>query len=341
MVIPNKYHHFLYLIFATMVKTIDKIFNIQDNDEFERICLELFEFQMDYNPIYSAYSEIILKGKNPNKLTDIPFLPISFFKEEQIICQGQKIEKIFLSSGTTGHQSKHLISDLNIYKSSFHKAFQLFYGDVQDYCILSLLPNYRERDSSSLIYMVDDLIKSSKHSKSGFYLNDYKRLSETISELEENGQKTIVFGVSYALLDLANQFPQQLRNTIIMETGGTKGKRKEYLKEELHKLLKAAFELNNIHSEYGMTELLSQSYSKGNGIFKSPPWKKIFIRDVNDPLSFVEKEKTGGINVIDLANLYSCPFIATQDLGKLYEDGSFSVLGRFDNSDVRGCNLLI
>ena len=324
-----------------MDKIIDKIFNIQNNDEFERICLELFEFQMDYNPIYSAYSEIILKGKNPNKLTDIPFLPISFFKKEQIICQGQKIEEIFLSSGTTGHQSKHLISDLNIYKSSFHKSFQRFYGDVKNYCILSLLPNYRERDSSSLIYMVDDLIKSSQHTKSGFYLNDYKRLSETISELEENGQKTILFGVSYALLDLAKQFPQKLKNTIIIETGGTKGKRKEYLKEELHKLLKAAFELDNIHSEYGMTELLSQSYSKGEGIFYSPAWKKVLIRDVNDPLSIVGNNVSGGMNIIDLANIYSCPFIATQDLGKTKEDGSFSVVGRFDNSDVRGCNLLI
>lgn len=341
MVIPNKYHHFLCLIFATMVKTIDEIFNIQDNDEFERICLELFEFQMDHSPVYSSYSEIILKGVNPKCIEEIPFLPIEFFKTEQIICKGQKIEEIFLSSGTTGDQSKHLISDLSIYKSSFHKAFQLFYGDVQDYCILSLLPNYRERDASSLIYMVDDLIKSSKHTKSGFYLNDYKRLSETISELEKNGQKTILFGVSYALLDLANQFPQQLKNTIIMETGGTKGKRKEYLKEELHKLLKSAFEADNIHSEYGMTELLSQSYSKGDGIFYSPPWKKVLIRDVNDPLSIVGNNVSGGMNIIDLSNIYSCPFIATQDLGKAKEDGSFSVLGRFDNSDVRGCNLLI
>lgn len=321
--------------------SIEKIFNIKDNDEFERICLELFEFQMDHNPVYSSYSEILLKGGAPKSIEEIPFLPIEFFKTEQIICRSQKIEEIFLSSGTTGDQSKHLISDLSIYKSSFRKAFQLFYGDVEDYCILSLLPNYRERDASSLIYMVDDLIKSSKHKKSGFYLNDYKRLSETISELEENGQKTILFGVSYALLDLANQFPQQLRNTIIMETGGAKGKRKEYLKDELHKLLKSAFELDNIHSEYGMTELLSQSYSKGDGIFYSPPWKKVLIRDVNDPLSIVGNNVSGGMNIIDLSNIYSCPFIATQDLGKTKEDGSFSVLGRFDNSDVRGCNLLI
>ena len=320
---------------------MDKIFDIKSEEDFKNICFEIFNFQMDYNPIYSAYSEIILKGKDPNKLTDIPFLPISFFKEEQIICQGQKIEEIFLSSGTSGNQSKHLVSDLSIYKKSFRKAFELFYGDIKDYCILSLLPNYREREGSSLIYMVDNLIKNSQYTESGFYLNDYQKLSQTLSKLEKEKKKTILFGVSYALLDLAKQFPQKLNSTIIIETGGTKGKRKEYLKEELHKILKNSFNLRTIHSEYGMTELLSQSYSKGNGIFKSPPWKKIFIRDVNDPLSFVEKEKTGGINVIDLANLYSCPFIATQDLGKLYEDGSFSVLGRFDNSDVRGCNLLI
>ena len=319
----------------------NKMFDIKNYQEFEKQCVQLFEFQMDNNPVYSTYAEIILKGRTPRNIKEIPFLPIEFFKSEQIICQGHKIEEIFLSSGTTGDQSKHLVSDLSIYESSFRKAFQLFYGDITEYCVLSLLPNYREREGSSLIYMVDDLIKSSKHKKSGFYLNDYERLSETILKLEEDGQKTILFGVSYALLDLANQFPQQLKNTIIMETGGTKGKRKELLKEELHKILKSAFNLRNIHSEYGMTELLSQSYSKGDNIFKTPPWKKILIRDINDPLSILGDNKTGGINIIDLANIYSCPFIATQDLGEIYGDGTFSVLGRFDNSDVRGCNLLI
>jgi phenylacetate-coenzyme A ligase PaaK-like adenylate-forming protein len=319
----------------------NKMFDIKNYQEFEKQCVQLFEFQMDNNPVYSTYAEIILKGRTPRNIKEIPFLPIEFFKSEQIICQGYKIEEIFLSSGTTGDQSKHLVSDLSIYESSFRKAFQLFYGDITEYCVLSLLPNYREREGSSLIYMVDDLIKSSQHPKSGFYLNDYERLSETILELEQDGQKTILFGVSYALLDLANQFPQQLKNTIIMETGGTKGKRKELLKEELHKILKSAFNLRNIHSEYGMTELLSQSYSKGDNIFKTPPWKKILIRDINDPLSILGDNKTGGINIIDLANIYSCPFIATQDLGKIYGDGTFSVLGRFDNSDVRGCNLLI
>ena len=303
--------------------------------------MNLFNLQMENNPIYSAYAKIILKGKNPNNINEIPFLPIEFFKTDQIICTGQKIEEIFLSSGTTGNQSKHLISDLEIYESSFRKSFDQFYGNISEYCILSLLPNYREREGSSLIYMVDDLIKNSQHPKSGFYLNNYKGLSSTLEELEKTGQKTILIGVSYALLNLANQFPQNLEQTIIMETGGTKGNRKEMMKEELHKILKNAFSLNKIHSEYGMTELLSQSYSKGDNIFKSPPWKKILIRDVNDPLTIIGNDKSGGINVIDLANIYSCSFIATQDLGKTFTDGSFSVLGRFTNADVRGCNLLI
>ena len=320
---------------------VEEIFNIHSEQEFVKICLQIYELQMDNNPIYSAYSQIILKGEIPKKLEEIPFLPIEFFKTEQIICVTQKIEEIFLSSGTTGNQSKHLVSDLSIYENSFRNAFQLFYGDITDYCILSLLPNYREREGSSLIYMVDDLIKRSKHPKSGFYLNNYKEVSETILELEKNGQKTLLIGVSYALLDLAKDYPMKLENTIIMETGGTKGKRKELLKEELHKILKEAFGLDNIHSEYGMTELLSQSYSEGDNIFKTPPWKKVLIRDVNDPLTILGKNRSGGINIIDLANIYSCPFIATQDLGRLHEDESFSVLGRFDNSDVRGCNLLV
>ena len=320
---------------------VEEIFNIHSEEEFVKICLQIYELQMDNNPIYSAYSQIILKGEIPKKLEEIPFLPIEFFKTEQIICVAQKIEEIFLSSGTTGNQSKHLVSDLSIYKNSFRNAFQLFYGDITDYCILSLLPNYREREGSSLIYMVDDLIKRSKHPKSGFYLNNYKEVSETILELEKNGQKTLLIGVSYALLDLAKDYPMKLENTIIMETGGTKGKRMELLKEELHKLLKEAFSLDSIHSEYGMTELLSQSYSEGDNIFKTPPWKKVLIRDVNDPLTILGKNRSGGINIIDLANIYSCPFIATQDLGRLHKDGSFSVLGRFDNSDVRGCNLLV
>jgi phenylacetate-coenzyme A ligase PaaK-like adenylate-forming protein len=318
-----------------------EIFDIKNDAEFEMLALSIFDYQMESNSIYAPYAALILKGKAPNNIFEIPFLPISFFKTEQIICQGRPVEEVFLSSGTTGDQSKHLVSDISLYRESYLKAFELFYGDITQYCILSLLPNYREREGSSLIYMVDDLISKSKHEQSGFYLNDYESLSKRLQKLEKEGQKTILFGVSYALLDLAEQFPQKLEHTIIIETGGTKGKRKEMLKEELHQNLKAAFSLEVIHSEYGMSELLSQSYSNGEGIFKSPPWKKVLIRDTNDPLSIIGDNKTGGINIIDLANIYSCPFIATQDLGKTFENGTFTVLGRFDNSDLRGCNLLL
>ena len=319
---------------------INKIFNCTNDTTFEKLALEIFDFQMENNLTYAAYAALILRGKNPENINEIPFLPLEFFKTEQIICKGQVIEEIFLSSGTTGEQSKHLVSNIELYKSSYQKAFQLFYGDITDYCILALLPSYKEREGSSLIYMVDDLIKKSKHPQSNYYLNNYEELATTLKGLENKKQKTILFGVTYALLDLAEEFPQKLERTIIMETGGMKGQRKELLKEEIHSILKHSFATENIHSEYGMTELLSQGYSKGNNIFKTPPWMKILTRDVNDPLSIINN-KTGGINVIDLANIYSCPFIATQDLGRAFDDGSFSVLGRFNNADVRGCNLLV
>lgn len=318
----------------------NQIFNINSKQNFASLALEIFKFQIKNNPIYSAYATMILKGKDPKNINEIPFLPVELFKTEQIICQGQAIEKIFLSSGTKGVQSKHLVSNIELYKISYQKAFQLFYGDITDYCILALLPSYKEREGSSLIYMVDDLIKKSKHPQSNYYLNNYNELNTKLKELESKKQKTILFGVTYALLDLAEEFPQKLEHTIIMETGGMKGYRKEMLKEEIHSILNNSFATDNIHSEYGMTELLSQGYSKGNNIFKTPPWMKILIRDINDPLSIISN-KTGGINVIDLANIYSCPFIATQDLGKIFDDGSFSVLGRFNNADVRGCNLLV
>lgn len=319
---------------------INKIFNCTNDTTFEKLALEIFDFQMENNLTYAAYAALILRGKNPENINEIPFLPLEFFKTEQIICKGQVIEEIFLSSGTTGEQSKHLVSNIELYKSSYQTTFQLFYGDITDYCILALLPSYKEREGSSLIYMVDDLIKKSKHPQSNYYLNNYEELATTLKGLENKKQKTILFGVTYALLDLAEEFPQKLERTIIMETGGMKGQRKELLKEEIHSILKHSFATENIHSEYGMTELLSQGYSKGNNIFKTPPWMKILTRDVNDPLSIINN-KTGGINVIDLANIYSCPFIATQDLGRAFDDGSFSVLGRFNNADVRGCNLLV
>lgn len=327
--------------FENIEQVKSNIFNINNDAEFENLALELFHYQMENNPVYAPYASLILKGETPDNIFEIPFLPIEFFKKEQVICQGKGVEEVFLSSGTTGNQSKHLVAEMSIYKKSYLKTFQQFYGDIQEYCILALLPSYREREGSSLIYMVDDLITKSKHPKSGFYFDNLAELTDTITELEGKGQKIILFGVTYALLDLAEEFPQKLEHTIIMETGGMKGKRKELLKEEIHAILKTAFTTKNIHSEYGMTELLSQAYSKGNGLFESPNWMKIFIRDVNDPLSILENNKTGGINIIDLANIYSCPFIATQDLGKVNENSTFSVLGRFENSDVRGCNLLI
>ena len=324
-----------------MENLLNKIMAINSESDFEEMSLRLFHYQMDNNPIYAPYATLILKGKIPTNIYEIPFLPIDFFKQKQIICQGKAIEKVFLSSGTTGDQSKHLVAELDIYSKSYLKTFQQFYGDINNYCILALLPNYQEREGSSLIYMVDDLIQKSSHQQSGYYLNNYSELSDTIKELENKNQKTILFGVTYALLDFAKEFPQQLKNTIIMETGGMKGKQKEILKEEAYKILKHSFITENIHSEYGMTELLSQSYSKKENVFNSPPWMKILIRDVNDPLSIIGNNKTGGINVIDLANIYSCPFIATQDLGRTFDNDSFSVLGRFDNADVRGCNLLV
>jgi len=319
----------------------DEIFNIQNNAQFENLALKIFDYQIENNQIYSKYSKLILKGGKPVNIFEIPFLPIHFFKTEQILCRKRAIENIFLSSGTSGTQSKHLISDISLYKNSYTKSFNLFYGDIKKYCILSLLPTYREREGSSLIYMVDDLIAESKHEKSGFYLNEFENLATTLKELEKEGQETILFGVSSALLNLAEKFPQKLKSTIIIETGGTKNKDEELLKEELHKKLKEAFSLPKIHSEYGMTELLSQSYSKGDGIFKSPGWKKVLVRDIKDPLSIIGNNKAGAINIIDLANIYSCPFIATEDMGETFENGLFKITGRLRNSDIRGCNLLI
>ena len=233
------------------------------------------------------------------------------------------------------------MTELKLYEQSFHKGFTHFYGDVSDYCILALLPSYLERSGSSLIYMVNDLIERSQHPESGFYLDEIEKLTKTLIRLDKEGKKILLIGVSFALLDLVENHSLKLNNTIIMETGGMKGRRKELIREELHDILKRGFGVEKIHSEYGMTELLSQAYSKGNGIFKTPPWMKLLIRDTEDPLSYLNDGKTGGINVIDLANINSCSFIATQDLGKNHENGLFEILGRFDNSDIRGCNLMV
>lgn len=248
----------------------------------------------------------------------------------------------FTSSGTTGMiTSKHIVTDVSLYEESYRKGFSQFYGNIEDYAVLALLPSYLERDGSSLIYMVEDLIKLSNHPESGFYLHNHEELTQKLIELDKSGQNTILIGVTYALLDLIEKNSFKLQNTIIMETGGMKGKRKEMIREELHNQLCDGFGVSAIHSEYGMTELLSQAYSLGEGIFECPSWIQILVRDTEDALTYVKEGKTGGINVIDLANINSCSFIATQDLGKKYPNNSFEVLGRFDNSDIRGCNLMV
>lgn len=322
----------------------DSIFNIKTPQDFKQKCLETFQYQYVNNITYQQYCNLIGKAKhNVNTITDIPFLPIEFFKKRKLVTSTKKIEKIFTSSGTTGSlTSKHYVTNLKLYEKSYLKAFKHFYGKENDYCIIALLPSYLEREGSSLIYMTNDLIKKSKHHKSGFYLNNLDQLIGTIEELEKKQQKTLLIGVSFALLDLVEKQKFQLKNTIIMETGGMKGRRKELTRYELHNTLKQGFGTKNIHSEYGMTELLSQAYSKENGLFECPPWMKIYLRNTENPLEPINsKGKTGGINIIDLANLNSCSFIATQDLGKLYNNDKFEILGRFDNSDIRGCNLMV
>ncbi len=322
---------------------IDRIFHIKTDQEFEAFALEIFAYQFKQNLVYREFCQHLKKNpENVHSLSEIPFLPIEFFKSKRIYCGADTEQKMFTSSGTTGLQtSQHFVKSLAIYEESFRKGFNLFYGAPSDYVILALLPSYLERTGSSLIYMVEDLIRQSNNPNSGFYLYDTDTLANILRELDESGQKTLLIGVSFALLDLVEAQTFSLKNTIIMETGGMKGRRKELIREELHQVLCKGFGVQQIHSEYGMTELLSQGYSSGNGVFKSVPWLKIVIRDTNDALSFLPNGKSGGVNVIDLANVHSCSFIATQDLGKLHPDGSFEILGRFDTADIRGCNLLV
>ena len=290
-----------------------------------------------------------LVNKDITKITQIdqiPFLPISFFKTHLVTDSPQKFETIFNSSGTTGiTTSKHLVTDLSLYKNSFLKSFNLFYGEPQDYCILGLLPSYLENNSSSLVFMVDELIQRSMNSRSGFYLDDLEKLFQTIVHNELTMQPTLLIGVTYALLDFAKEFPMKLKYTTIMETGGMKGRREEMTRADVHEYLKQQLGVSNIHSEYGMTELLSQAYSTANGIFKCPPWMKVLIRENDDPFEVRQKTNSkplsGLINIIDLANLHSCCFIATDDVGRLHKNGQFEIMGRRDNSDIRGCSLLI
>jgi phenylacetate-coenzyme A ligase PaaK-like adenylate-forming protein len=325
-----------------LITTAD-IFTIASQKQFEKIALKVFRFQYENNKVYRSFCDLlktdVVKVKS---LQQIPFLPIQFFKSHAVVSNTNAIEATFTSSGTTGMvTSNHLVTDIAIYEESYRKGFSEFYGNIEDYVVLALLPSYLERSGSSLIYMVEDLIALSNRSESGFYLNNHDELIKNLVALDNAGQNVILIGVTYALLDLIEKHPFQLQHTIIMETGGMKGRRKEMIREELHEQLCAGFGVSAIHSEYGMTELLSQAYSLGEGIFECPSWIQILIRDTEDALTYIPQGKTGGINVIDLANINSCSFIATQDLGKKYHNNSFEVLGRFDNSDIRGCNLMV
>jgi len=322
---------------------ISEIFSIKNESDFNRIALKIFNFQYAKNKIYRNYIEELNTDISKIKhCTQIPFLPIDFFKTHKIISSDKEIQSIFRSSGTSGiTRSEHHISDLSIYEKSFTETFKQFYGKPENYVLLALLPSYSEQGSSSLIYMVQKLMQISGKPDNGFYLYNHKDLFKKLKQLETEKQKSILFGVSYALIDFFEQYKIKLSHTTIIETGGMKGRKKEIVREELHKILKNATSLKHIHSEYGMTELLSQAYAKTENRYETPAWMKILIRDTNDPFDLLPQGKSGGINIIDLANIYSCSFIETKDLGKLHSDNSFEVLGRFDNSDIRGCNLMV
>lgn len=320
----------------------NQILRIQDNSEFDRLALEILHYQSTFNELYKNYLHALKIAPHELKSSlNIPFLPIEFFKNHEVKSGEFDPEITFTSSSTSGTgQSRHHIKNLSLYESSFLKSFQLFYGAPADYCILGLLPSYLERSGSSLIYMVNRLIEMYGNKASGFFLYDHLSLAETIAAQESKGSRTLLIGVTFALLEFAEKHGMPLTNTLIMETGGMKGRGEELTREEVADKLKAAFGVSSIHSEYGMTELMSQAYSSGDGRFRCPPWMKVFVRDPSDPLSTMHSG-TGALNVIDLANVDSCAFIATQDLGKVYDDGSFEVTGRLDRSDIRGCNLLV
>ena len=350
----------------------DKVFNVNEGN-FQDLALEVFQFQYQHNSIYRTYVDMLkFNPQEINKLPDIPFLPIRFFKTHRVKTTDFEPAYEFQSSGTTQTiTSQHFIKDIELYRQSFTKGFELFYGPVENWCIIGLLPSYLESKPasasrhSSLVFMVGELIRKSGHKQSGFYLYEYEKLQDTLKILEEKKQKTLLIGVTFALLDFAKEYSFPLKHTVIMETGGMKGRREELVRDEVQQLLKERFRVDVIHSEYGMTELLSQAYSKGNGIFYCPPWMKVLVRDEEDPLEIqsavgsrqlatrpdvtpdsrftIDDSRLtmkGVINVIDLANIYSCSFIATDDAGKLYGDGSFEVIGRIDNSDMRGCSLM-
>lgn len=325
-----------------MIRT-SSIFGINNKREFLDKCLEIFRYQANSNSVYREFIRLLkVDPARVNSVAAIPFMPIAFFKTREVIADGKTPGIVFRSSGTTGSiTSRHLVADPEIYRESFVKGFERAYGPTRNYRILALLPGYLERSDSSLVYMAAELIKRSAHPESGFFLHDQEKLFATLQQLEDRQAPTLLIGVSHALLDFAEKHTMQLKHTIVMETGGMKGRRKELTRQQLHELLGSGLGVSAIHSEYGMTELLSQAYSRGRGLFFCPPWMQIRVRELNDPFTMLPWGRTGGINIIDLANIHSCSFIASDDLGKVYEDGSFEVLGRFDNSDIRGCNLLV
>ena len=318
-------------------------FSMTDEASFQELALQVFREQSQHVQVYREYLDAIkVNPLTVSRWEDIPYLPIDFFRTREVIKDGLNAQVIFQSSGSTSAQSStHFVADTQIYVESFKRGFEMRYGNIAEYALLALLPSYLQKGDTSLVYMTDHLIKASKNSFSGFYLDDYISLSKALNTLKDHRHKTILLGVSYALLDLAEQFPMQFPELIIMETGGMKGRRKELVKEELHAILKTGFGVDHIHSEYGMTELLSQAYSSGEGIYHCPPWMKVRIREMNDPFHFVDPGKTGGVCITDLANTNSCAFIASQDLGRLNSNESFEILGRFDASEARGCNLLV
>jgi len=322
----------------------EQLFLLKEHNDvlFEQLSVELFHYHAVKNETYRSFiGHLGIDIETVSKLRQIPFLPISFFKRNTIGVFNAPPEAIFLSSGTTGtERSQHHVADLALYEKSLHTTFNQFFGNEKDLCILALLPSYLERSNSSLVYMTRALMKKSGHADNGFYLDRLTKLSKVLKKNSEKGIKTLLIGVTFALLDLAEKHPQQLRNCTIMETGGMKGRRREMPREEVHGILKKAFGLDKIASEYGMTELLSQAYSLGDGVFTTPPWMRVYVRETTDPLSVSERGK-GALNVVDLANIHSCPFIATQDLGHIHQDHSFEVLGRMDDAEVRGCNLMV
>ena len=309
---------------------------------FERYAIQLFQYQSTQVPVYQEYLQHLKIDANKiNQIQSIPFLPISFFKTHTVFSAGIKPILTFESSGTTGtNTSRHLIGSDWIYKKSILEGFEKFYGSPKNWSFLALLPSYLERSNSSLVYMLKVLMEASGHSQNGFYLNNQQELANALKENERLGQKTWLIGVTYALLAFAELFPMPLKNSVVLETGGMKGRRKELTRQAVHGYLKEAFGVASIHSEYGMTELLSQAYAAKDGIFKTPPWMKVFGRDLYNPLQLVNVGESCCLNIIDLSNQESCAFIATDDLGVIYEDGTFIVNGRVDNSDIRGCSLL-